>query len=122
MHVAITLKEKLQSYDLTRENPASSICFIGKGVLQSLHLQMFLRIKNPFPPILEEVIEIIPSPSIRFDEICSLFPSSMCFLAVIHSTGPDVISAVPVRVLCSVAEVNVSVSGLLHSTALSLRM
>lgn len=92
---------------ILRENLENSweSCFIYLFPFESVCIgaytcKYFWRLKNTCALILEDLIAMIPSPYIRrFDQICSLFPSSMCFLAVIHSTGPDVIRTVPVSVL-----------------------
>lgn len=73
-------------------------------MLKPLHLQIFLKIKEYLSSHFRKSNHsVLRSPYVRrFDQICSLFPSSMCFLAVIHSTGPDVIRTVSVSVLCAV--------------------
>lgn len=98
----IGLVENLGNCDFIHVILASYISFISRGyVLKPLPLQIFLKIKEYLSSYFRRSNHSdSQSCARRFDQICSLFPSSMCFLAVIHSTGPHVIRTVSVRVLC----------------------
>ena len=97
----IGLVENLGNCDFIHAILASYISFLSRGyVLKPLPLQVFLKIKEYLSSYFRSNHSDSRSCVRRFDQICSLFPSSMCFLAVIHSTGPDVIRTVSVRVLC----------------------
>ena len=97
----IGLVENLGNCDFIHAILASYVSFLSRGyVLKPLPLQVFLKIKEYLSSYFRSNHSDSRSCVRRFDQICSLFPSSMCFLAVIHSTGPDVIRTVSVRVLC----------------------
>lgn len=84
----------------------------------SPYLQTFLRIEECFPPLPAALTKVLCRLCAgRSHQICSLFLSSMCFLAVIHSTGPDVIQTESVNVLCCL-KVNMSRVFECHSIAL----
>lgn len=100
--MGIGLVENLGNCDFIHAILASYISFLSRGyVLKPLPLQVFLKIKEYLSSYFRRSNHSDSQSCVRrFDQICSLFPSSMCFLAVIHSTGPDVIRTVSVRVLC----------------------
>lgn len=94
--------ENLENCDFIHLILAPYISFLSRRyVLKPLPLQVFLKIKEYLSSYFRRSNHSDSRSCVRrFDQICSLFPSSMCFLAVIHSTGPDVIRTVSVRVLC----------------------